>query len=146
MAGMIEPMDVLVRAGINPAKFSLEVQKRKAELEALGTPTVDILREVKVLSDTAALFRVQRIEDAYLSEIVFLRGANLVTARMHSFQEQYLNAEETLMRFAKGVEILDSEKSSKNHAGFCLGTVKIDGDFGIEKGSFFVQERSWSAV
>lgn len=133
--GHDEPMDVLVR-GINPAKFSLEVQKRKAELEALGTPTVDILREVKVLSGTATLFRVQRIEDAYLSEIVFLRGASLVTAKMHSFQEQYLNAEETLMRFAKGVEILDGENSSGKPEGFCLGAVTIDGNFSIEKGSF----------
>ena len=134
--GHDEPMDVLVRAGINPAKFSLEVQKRKAELEALGTPTVDILREVKVLSGTATLFRVQRIEDAYLSEIVFLRGTSLVTAKMHSFQEQYLNAEETLMRFAKGVEILDGANSSGKSDGFCLGAVTIDGNFSIEQGSF----------
>lgn len=40
------------------------------------------------------------------------------------------------MRFAQGVEILDRENSAGKSPGFCLGTVKIDGDFGIEKGSF----------
>lgn len=127
-----EPMDVLVRAGFNPITFAGEIQKRKAELEALGSPPVDVLREVKTLKNNATLFRVQRIDDAYVSEIFFLRGKNIVTARLHSFRKEFLAAEEKLQRFANGVKVLDSAQNG----GFCLGSIAIDGDFKVEQANF----------
>ena len=131
-----EPIDVLVRDSKKAPNFALETQKRKAELEDSSSSTVDILREVKVLENNATLFRVQRIDDAYVSEIFFLRGTSIVTARVHSFRKQFLAAEERLIRLASGIHVLDSDRNSASADGFCLGSVKIEGDFNLEKARF----------
>jgi hypothetical protein len=131
-----EPIDVIVRASKQAPNFVLVTQKRRAELDELASPTVDILQEVKALDSNATLFRVQRIDDAYVSELVFLRGSSVITARLHSFRKQYLAAEEKLVRLAAEIDAIDSEKGSAIRDGFCLGPVKIGGNFAVEKASF----------
>lgn len=136
LAGQKEPIDVKVRTGKAAPNFAAEVQKRKAELEDSSNPDVDVLREVKSLSNDATLFRVQRIDDAYVSEIIIFRGVNIVTARLHSFHKEYVAAEERLIQFAAGVSIRDTEGISIKNNGFCLGPLQIAGDFAVEKASF----------
>ena len=131
-----EAMDVVVNPGVDMPKFTAAIKKRKAELEAAGSPTVDVLREVKMLANDATLFRVQRIDDAYLSEIIFLRGENAVTVRLHSFENQFPVAEETLIRFSERIRTLDNDTDLRQKGGFCLGRIAIHGDFEIERGSF----------
>jgi hypothetical protein len=131
-----EPIDVLVRAGETTPNFAFQIQKRKAELEDSGGPNVDVLREMKTLGNDAALFRVQRIDDAYVSEIFVLRGSNIITARLHSFRKEYVAAEETLIKFASGISMPDSDRNPTPNEGFCLGPVEVRGDFGVEKANF----------
>ena len=131
-----EAIDVLVRTQNGRPNFTLEVQKRKAELEDSGSPNVDVLREIRNISKDTALFRVQRIDDAYVSEVLVVRGNSVVTARLHSFRNEYAIAEEALMGFATRVDALDSAESTAQGREFCLGSVKIRGDFSAEKANF----------
>lgn len=134
--GQDEPIDVVVRSLKTAPNFVMEINKRKAELAESSSPTVDVLREVKELGNNTALFRIQRIDDAYVSEIVFLRGSSIITARLHSFREKFLVAEENLIRLAAETRRLDNENGSARDDAFCLGTVKIGGDFAVERANF----------
>lgn len=131
-----EPIDVLVRTVSDPSIFAGIIQKHKAELEAASSPNVDILREVKELGDNATIFHIQRIDDAFVSEIFFMREKNIVSARLHSFRNQYASAERTLVRFADKVKAIDGSLDPRQVNGFCMGKVAIFDDFEIERSSF----------
>lgn len=131
-----QSINVLVYASAKVPNFALETQKRQYELEEAAGPTTDILREVKVLDNNATLFRVQSIDDAYVSELVFLRGTSIVIARLQSFHKQYHAAEEKLIRLAAKIDVLESDKGSANGVRFCLGPVGIGGDFVVEQANF----------
>lgn len=134
-----EPMDVLVRTGVNPSIFDNLMQKHKAKLEAAASSHIDILREMKATRDGEVIFRIQRIDDALVNEIFFLRGASMISARLHSFHNQYAAAEEILKRFAGNVKAMNGNSGSRGVNGFCMGHITIQGDFEIERGSFLFQ-------
>ena len=125
--------DVVVRA-VEPTKanFLLEVAKRRAELVKVSSDTTNLLRLDKALSDDTSLFRVQVIDDAYVSEMIMLRGSSMVRARLESYGNQYLLAEDKLLKFAARIKAGPVGKSS----GFCLGSVIVTGEFQTESGSF----------
>jgi hypothetical protein len=128
-------IDVIVRADhLNPKTFGKEVQKRSYELKDSGSAKIDVLREVKPLSDRATLFRVQRTDDAYVSELNFLIGSSMVTAELKSYRNQFLAAEETLAKFASSFKALDQLPPGRN--GFCLGPVVLMGEFRLETADF----------
>jgi hypothetical protein len=139
-------IEVSVRAsGLTRLQFTEEVRKRRNELKNLGDDTVDILRLEKPLGDHATLFRVQRVEDAYVSEINFLRGANLVSVRLKSYEKEFLAAEESLTKFVAGIKEENKEISSAQPQGFCLGSVIITGEFKEENGSFLFSDGKGNA-
>jgi hypothetical protein len=129
--------DVVVRAmGAAQSRFPLEVARRRAELTKTDSDTTNVLRLDKKLGDDANLFRVQVIDDAYVSEINLLRGSSVVTVRLESYDNQYLLAEKNIIKFAAGIKDASIEKSS----GFCLGPVLMTGDFESENGSYLFRD------
>jgi hypothetical protein len=127
--------EVLVRAGtFSQDQFKSEVQKRRLEMMRGGNERVNVLRLDTELPDGSMLLRLQEIEDAYISEINFLRGESMVTVRLNSYHDQYLQAEENLIKFATGVRPVSQNRDG---VGFCLGKVNIAGDFDTEHGSFW---------
>jgi hypothetical protein len=129
-------IDVVVRStGLTQTQFAAEVVRRRAELTKKTSETVDVLRLEKPLGDEATLFRVQQIDDAYISEVVFRRGESLVTATLESYRNQYIAAEDSLNKFVAAV----SEQAPGIAAapgGFCLGSVTVTGEYADEHGSF----------
>lgn len=117
---------------LSPQEFDMHLLQRRAELKDSSSSTVDVLRAEKKLSDVATLFRVQRIEDAYRSELHFVRGENLVTVTIDSYKNSFLAEEDRLVKFMSEFSILDKIE----HKGFCLGKLIISGDFQEESGSF----------
>lgn len=120
--------------------FLNEIERRRSELKENSDGAVNAFRYEKVLGDDSLIFRVQRIDDAYVSEINFLRGTSLVTVKMDSFRNQYVAAEESLSKFA-----LAFKENAIGHLGqkspnFCLGSVEIIGNFKEESGSFLFKE------
>jgi hypothetical protein len=125
--------DVVVHAAeVTPAQFALDIARRRIELTKRNSDTSNVLRFEKKLSDEATLFRVQVIDDAYVSEIDLLSGSHTVTVRLESYENQYLLAEESLIKFVAGI----SATPAGADAGFCLGPVVIKGNFTVENGSF----------
>jgi hypothetical protein len=130
--------DAVVRAGdFTRQQFAAEVQKRRSELTRGGNERVNVLRLDKEFPDGSILLRIQEIEDAYLSELNFLRDGSVVTIRLNSYHEQYLQAEEELIKFAAGVKAVDLKE---NRTGFCLGKVEVKGNFEAESGSFWFRD------
>jgi hypothetical protein len=129
--------EVVVRVtGLTRSQFASAIQKRRTELTTSDSDTVDVLRLEKALSDEATLFRVQRIDDAYVSEINFLRGSSIVTVSLDSYSEQFLAAEESLIKFAAGIKEKGENISGTQPRGFCIGPLIITGDFIEERAGF----------
>jgi hypothetical protein len=133
-----QAFEVVVRAGaFTRQQFVAEVQKHRLELTRGGSDRANVLRLDKEFSDGSILLRLQEIEDAYISELNFLREGNIVTVRLNSYHEQFLQAEENLAKFSDGIKGIDQDQ--KRH-GFCLGTVDITGNFQAEHGSFWFRD------
>jgi hypothetical protein len=134
-------LEVVVRAGRwTRPEFEAEVQKRRNEIKSKSDDTTDILREDKRLSDESTLFRIQRIREAYVSEINFLRGTNLVTVRLKSFHNHFVVAEESLINFAAATRVADSKAGRSPIEGFCLGPVVVAGNFKDESAKFLFRD------
>ena len=127
--------EVMVRAGkYSYPQFHSEVQKRRIEMTRGGSENVNVVRLERELTDGSILMRLQEIEDAYVSEVNFLRGENMVTVKLESYHDKYLEAEGRLIEFASRFKAID--KSWRN-SGFCLGGVEVTGEFNSESGSFW---------
>lgn len=134
--GVEEPsIDVAVEVvGMNKSQFEKKMQRRSAELKAAGDETTNILKHEQNLNHDTYLFRVQEIDDAYLSEVVVLKGENLVTAKINSFRNQFDAAEVQLIKLINNISLAGSLAGRVQ--GFCLGPVIIMGDFQKESGRF----------
>lgn len=116
--------------------FTVEVDKRRADLKENGDGTVDVFRGERIVDNGAVIFRVQRIDDAYVSEINFLVGKSLVTVKLNSYNNHYVEAEENLSRFVSAVKENNTMSFDAKLQGFCLGSVVIAGSFKDERGAF----------
>jgi hypothetical protein len=133
--------DLIIRdGGFTRPQFEAERQKRREELKSKGDGTTDLLRGERTLSDDATLFRVQRIDDAYVGEILFLRGTSLVTVRLKSYDNEFLAAEDSLINFAAEIKENDTRMSAARTQGFCLGAVVVTGEYEDEVGNFLFRD------
>jgi hypothetical protein len=137
-----DPFQVIVRAArLTPQEFLSEVASRRNEIKLRAHGKVGVLKLEKSLDDQTTLFRVQKMDDGYVSEIIFLRGGSLVRVSLESFEEQFLAAEDLLIKFASGIK----EKTSENHiaglSGFCMGGVIVTGDLQQESARFHFRDR-----
>ena len=133
-------IDILVQSGVTTkTKFDTAVQKRRSELSRSESKTVDVLKNDTVLPDGSTLFRVQEIDDAYFSEMYFLRGHAMVKLRLDSFDNSYLEAEEQLKKLLKSIVDLDVNATGR---GFCLGPIVIHSDLSQESGKFTYSDNS----
>jgi hypothetical protein len=141
-----EPIDVVVRNGIfTSERFEAEMQKRNSELIKPHHGNVNVLRLDKKLSDGSNLFRVQEIGDSYVSEINILRGSTMVSLRLDSFHNKYIEAEEALIKLIAQIHAVDTMSPGKRNVGFCLGTVVLTANFSMESGSFLFRDGKGSS-
>lgn len=133
-------LDVVVSAPVTPEKFTTTLRKRRAELGKSVSDTVGVLRLERNLESGETIFRVQQIDDAYVSEINFLRGSNMVTVRLESYRNEFVAAEDALLRFAGKIRVIDHSSSENAAHGFCLGPVSVVGEFGEERGNFYFDD------
>jgi hypothetical protein len=129
-------IEVVARRGtLTPQEFSVEVRKRYVALKSADNGTVDVLEAARTLDEQATIFRVKKINEAYVSELYLLRDGNLVTLKLASFRRQYALAEDTLIEFARRIHSQAAKRNSELLNGFCLGPILIAGEFDSESGS-----------
>jgi hypothetical protein len=124
-----------------PKIFESIIDKRLAEIASISNVGINILREEKRIGDNAAMLRIQEVEDAYLSEMIILRGQALVTLRLVSYDNQYLSAEDRLLKLSE--KITENNRSTEDDLGngFCLGDISLTGDYSNESASFLFEDR-----
>jgi len=131
----VSSFEVMARAGkYSYQQFLSEVQRRRVELTRGGSENVNVIRLQRELADGAILIRLQEIQDAYVSEINFLRGENMVTVKLDSYHNEYMKAEDSLIEFASRFKAIEN---NRRNLGFCLGGVEVAGEFDLESGSFW---------
>jgi hypothetical protein len=116
---------VIRRDHVARNKFAAEVAAVRSELQQRTSGDIDVVRLEKALDEQSTLFRVQQVDDAYKSEIVFLRDGNLIRASLESFQDEYLVAERHLINFANSIKVADELGKPSQTQGFCLGPIVI---------------------
>lgn len=120
----------VIASGIDSKQFATELGKRRAALALTNSLGMDVLRLEKNLSPEATLYRVQRVDDAYVSEVDYYSGGSFITASLKSFHGKFLDAEEKLASFVK--RFIARKEAGNPVGGFCLGPVIILGDFTAE--------------
>jgi hypothetical protein len=131
-------LDVVVRdGGIDGQEFKSQVEQRRADIKRKNHGAVNVLREDVDLASNVHLFRVQEIEDAYVSELTVRRGTSLITIRLDSFRNQFIAAEKRLVNFVKRDKV---EKNTVTTGSFCLGPIAISGAYTDEKGGFLFRD------
>lgn len=129
--------DVMVNENsFTDISFSQALDKRRSELKEKSDSAVDVFESEQKTSDGAVMFRVRKIDDAYVSEINFLRGSSLVTIKLDSFNNEYAAAEDRLVKFASAFRENQKDWFAQGKQYFCFGSVSIAGDFKDESGSF----------
>lgn len=129
--------DVVVQSKpFSKTEFVSEVQRRIAELKEKAGDTVDVFKYEKQIDENTAIYRVQEIDDAYVSEIKILVGKSLATVSLNSHKNQYIDAENRLLKLSRRVKEFAGDVSKLTIQEFCLGPVIIDGDFSTENGKF----------
>jgi uncharacterized lipoprotein NlpE involved in copper resistance len=123
-------------AGMTRPQFVAATQRRRAELKNTQSQTIDVLKFERDVDDDTVLFRVQRIDDAYVSEVNLFREGNLITVTLNSYDDQFSIAEAALLKFTQAISVRPKKDSSDASIGFCLGPVSIFGDFEQESASF----------
>lgn len=135
--GDVYPFDVAINAkNLTVEEFSNYIHIRTADLKNKDMGTLDVLRAEKKLSDVATLFRIQRVDNAFTSELYFLLNENLIIVKLDSFHNTYLGAEDRLVKFMSDFSITDRSKST----GFCLGAFSIQGNFVKENGGAYFRD------
>lgn len=104
-----------------------------------STETVDVLKFEKKINESATLFRIQEIDDAYASEVILLRGTSVISLRVQSYRDKFLMAEERLIHIVSHIKGND-ERNVAEGTGFCLGSVILSGNYAHEFGSFLFQD------
>jgi hypothetical protein len=122
--------------GMTRPQFISATQKRRAELKNTRSQTIDVLKMERDVDEDTTLFRVQRVDDAYVSEVNLFRGGNLVTVTLNSYDDEFSIAEAALLKFTQAINVRPKEDSNNGSTGFCLGPVSIFGDFEQENASF----------
>lgn len=123
---------------VNAAQFATELVKRRTALTSSPDKTMDVLSYEKALSPEAKLFRVNRIKDAFVSEINFVRGGSYMTASLNSYRGSFLDAEKKLLKFIAKIDV--NKDANASGGGFCIGNVIVRGDFSEETGSILYRD------
>jgi hypothetical protein len=136
-------VEVMVRADHVPdSGLALEVAKRRAEITDRTGDGVEVLRLEKAIDSRTVMFRVQRINEAYVSEVLALRDGNLIRASLKSYHNSYPIAEDRLVDFVSRIKTADKPYSGLAEKGFCLGPAIVTGDLRSEAGNFaFTDQR-----
>jgi hypothetical protein len=135
-------IEVTVRADrVTRNHFGREVDQVRAELQQRTSGDIDVIRLEKELEGQSTLFRVQQVDDAYKSEIVFLKNGNVIQASLESFQNGYEAAEAHLINFVTSLLPADPDPKISGTQGFCLGPVVITGELKKETGSFSFSDK-----
>lgn len=118
------------------ADFNREIRQRRVELQENSSDNVDVFEYEKDLGNDAIIFRVRKLEDAYESEIRFLRGGSLVLIRLDSYDRSFVRAEERLVQLAERIHEFDQSSMKESSLNFCLGPLLLSGSYSYEYASY----------
>jgi uncharacterized protein YcfL len=130
-------VEVMVRADHVPdSGLALEVAKRRAEIMDRTGEGVDVLRFEKAIDNRTVIFRVQRINEAYVSEVLALRDGTLIRASLKSYHNTYSIAEDRLVDFVSSIKTAAKLPFGLAAKGFCLGPAIVTAELRSEAGNF----------
>ena len=123
-----EKVDVtLVSSSASEQGFVQHIAERRAEIALHEKKETGRLSADHAISNTVHLFTVNKIEDAYTSELHVLLGKYLLALRTDSYKNTYAAAEKRLADFAAQMKLGDP--AVKGGTGYCMGEVRINGSF-----------------
>lgn len=154
-------LGIIKEKGLGPQESSIDInistseisileylrltERRENEIREMAGDDIKVLRAVRKIGDTISVFRIQEMDDAYVSEVSALIDGAMVVARLDSYNNQFEQAEERL------ISLLSLLKSSKTRVerggnGFCLGRLILAGDFEIETGQYSFLDKKGTRV
>jgi hypothetical protein len=126
-------IDLLVKPVADQATFVAIVKARHAELAAVQHGETDKLMLSQEIGNGGMLYRVREIDDAYQSEVHWLLADQYVSATIHSYKNQFKEAELLLLAFMGNIIAQPSTPNASS--AFCLSGVAVSGKYRKESAS-----------
>lgn len=104
-----------------------------------------MLRAIRKIRENFTIFRIQEIDDAYVSEVSALIGGVMVTAKLDSYRYQFEQAEDRLINFIFRLRHLGST-AVEDFRGFCLGRLVLTGGFVTERTRYSFSDNKGTRV
>lgn len=120
-------------------------EKREGEIREMASDDIKILRTVRKVGENISIFRIQEMDDAYVSEVSALIDGAMVVARLDSYNNQFERAEERLIGILSRLRYPKTEVE-KGFDGFCLGRLILAGDFEVETGQYSFLDKKGTHV
>lgn len=121
----------LLAQSVASLDFARTVEKRRVEIVAATRDKRNVLEAVITPEKNAALFRISRIEDSYMSEAHILRGSIYFTAEARSYSGLFEIAETDIFDFVSKIGLADAAAVSPQ-VGYCLGPLVVGGEYETE--------------
>jgi len=130
------PIDINISTSqISNSTYFWQTEKRENEIREMASDDINLLRTVRKIGENISIFRIQEMDDAYVSEVSALIGGAMVVARLDSYNNQFEQAEERLISLLSRLRYPKTE-AEKSFDGFCLGRLILVGDFEMETGQY----------
>jgi len=133
----------VIDAGLTFDDFSRRVEAREAKLGGRTWGRANVLKEARRIDDSVRVFQIQEIKEAYSTEIHALIEGTYIVMTAASYKNQFLLAESRMVEFLEGVSASASPSAAED---FCLGSVRIRGDFVKERAGFVFRSERFPEV
>lgn len=130
-------------AGLSLDDFSQRVAAREVKLRGRAWGQANVLKEARKIDDRVRVFQIQEIKEAYSTEIHALIEGTYIVMTAASYKNQFSLAESRMIKFLGGVSASSSPSSMED---FCLGSIRIRGDFEKERAGFLFRSESFPEV
>jgi hypothetical protein len=120
-------IDLLVKPVADQTAFAVLVKSRHAELAAVQRGETDKLMLSQEIPNGGTLYRVREIDDAYQSELHWFLAGQYLIATIHSYKNQFKEAELLLLAFV--ANIASQPSPTEASAGFCLSGLVVGGTY-----------------
>lgn len=125
------PIEInVLDAHATPEIFATALKNTSSKLAAASRGDTDVLESVSAIGSDSTLFRVQAIEDSYVSDLHLLKNNVYLIAKAESYHGHFQQAETALYLFSKNLR--GPQTTGVNQPGFCLGPIHVLGTYKTE--------------
>lgn len=124
----------VLKSNATLVEFKRKILNRESEIKASARARTGILKEVRRLSETVVIFRIQKINQAYISELHQYLDGHYVRVSADSYNNQFETVEAEIVNFLKNLK--NNKSDPGRGSDYRLGELGVSGRYSQESSQF----------